>query len=1057
MFNALIGFSLRNRLFVLIIAAVVLGFGGWTAATLPVDVFPDLNRPTVTVMTESGGLSPEEVEQLVTRPLETAMNGAPGVATVRSQSAVGLSVVWVEFDWSVDIYRARQQVAERIAEVSGQMPGGVTPEMGPVSSIMGEIMLLGVTADDGADGKPIEDGPALRALADWTIRPRLLAIPGIAQSIPIGGGREQIHVDVHPDRLANLGLTLDQVRTAAAGSQGSTTGGFLERKSQEYEVRNLARTADPAKIGQAVVAVKNGTPITLADVADVARGIGTMRGDAGVNGRPAVILTVEKQPGTDTIGLTASVDAAIAELAKGLPAGVHIVPLFRQADFIRASVQNVEEALRDGAILVAIILVLFLLNARTTAISLAAIPISMVVAALVMKSFGMTVNTMTLGGLAVAIGELVDDAIVNVENVYRRLKENRAILPDGRRRPVLRVILDASVEVRSSIVFSTALVILVFLPLFEMSGMEGRLFAPLGVAYITSILASMVVSLTVTPVLCAYLLPAITQHADGHAEVDGWLVRKLKAADRALLRFALPRPALVLGATLVAVLIAAASVPFLGRSFLPPFNEGTATINLLAMPGTSLSESDRLGTLAEQQLLSIPEVKSTGRRTGRAEMDEHAEGVHYTEMDVDFKSVLPDGTPARPRPDVLADIRAKLAVIPGVVVNIGQPISHRLDHLLSGVRAQIAVKLFGPDLAILRSEASKIQATLAPIPGLVDLNVERQVLVPQVQVRIDRDAAERFGVPAGLLAKDLETAIGGATVGQALDGPRSLDVVVRYAAPFRDDIDHLGSAPVTLDDGRAVTLGQLADVSAGTGPNQVIHENGQRRIAISGNTAGRDIGSVVADIQAALAKLTLPEGYYVALGGQFQSQQEASRTISLLSLVSFLGMYAVLYAHFRSHALTAQVLLNIPMALIGAVAAIWISGAPLSVATLVGFITLCGIATRNTILMISHYVHLVQHEGETFGPAMVTRGSLERLVPVAMTALCAGIGLIPLALAGGQPGKEILTPVAQVILGGLCSSTFLDILVTPTVFLRFGGPALAALVSASTLDPLELS
>lgn len=1044
MFNALIGFALRNRMFVLIAAAAVLGFGGWTAASLPVDVFPDLNRPTVTVMTESGGLSPEEVEQLVTRPLETAMNGAPGVATVRSQSAVGLSVVWVEFDWSVDIYRARQQVAERIAEVSGQMPDGVTPEMGPVSSIMGEIMLLGVTADVGADGKPLADGPALRALADWTIRPRLLSIPGIAQSIPIGGGRQQIHVDVYPDRLANLGLTLGQVRDAAAGAQGSTTGGFLERKSQEYVIRNLARTADPALIGDAVVAVRDGTPIPLSEVADVTRGVGTMRGDAGVNGHAAVILTVEKQPGTDTIGLTRSVDAAVAELAKGLPPGVHVVPLFRQADFIDASVRNVEEALRDGAILVTIILVLFLLNARTTAISLTAIPLSMVVAALVMKSFGMTVNTMTLGGLAVAIGELVDDAIVNVENVFRRLRENRAA---DAPRPVLRVILDASVEVRSSIVFSTALVILVFLPLFEMSGMEGRLFAPLGVAYITSILASMLVSLTVTPVLCAYLLPGITQHGE-HG--DGWLVRRLKAADRRVLTYFLPRPWLVIAATTLAVGIAAASVPFLGRSFLPPFNEGTATINLLATPGTSLTESDRLGTLAEEQLLSIPEVKSTGRRTGRAEMDEHAEGVHYTEMDVDFQ---PTG---RPRPEVLAEMRAKLAVIPGVLVNIGQPISHRLDHLLSGVRAQIAIKLFGPDLAILRAEAEKIQSVLAPIPGLVDLSVERQVLIPQVQVRVDRAAAQRFGVPAGQLTQDLETALGGATVGQALDGPRSLDVVVRYAEPFRDEVDHLGAAPITLDDGRSVTLGQLAEVSAGTGPNQVIHENGQRRIAISGNTAGRDIGSVVGDIQTALAKITLPEGYYVALGGQFQSQEEASLTIALLSIFSFLGMYAVLYAHFRSHALTAQVLLNIPMALIGAVAAIWISGEPLSVATMVGFITLSGIATRNTILMISHYVHLVQHEGEAFGLDMVVRGSLERLVPVAMTALCAGIGLVPLALAGGQPGKEILTPVAQVILGGLFSSTLLDMIVTPTVFLRFGGPALRALVSSSTsLDPLE--
>jgi CzcA family heavy metal efflux pump len=1053
MFNVLIRSALKNRLLVLIFAAFVLGWGGWRAAKLPVDVFPDLNRPTVTLLTEAGGLSPEEVELLVTRPLETAMSGAPGVERVRSQSAVGLSVVWIEFGWDVDIYRARQQVAERTAEVATQLPVGVVPAMGPVSSIMGEILLVGLVSPEDT-----LDGPALRSLADWTLRPRLLALPGVSQVIDMGGGVEELQVNVFPDRLAALGLTLDQVRAAAAGAQGSTTGGFLEQQSQEYVIRNLARTADPAEIGTAVVATKDGAPITLADVADVARGVAPLRGDTGVNGHPAVILSVQKQPGTDTIALTADVEAALAELGKGLPAGVQVVPLFRQADFIGASVSNVEEALRDGAILVTIVLVLFLLNVRTTAITLTAIPLSLVVAALTLSAFGLTLNTMTLGGLAVAIGELVDDAIVDVENVYRRLRENAAAPTP---RPVLRVILDASVEVRSSIVFSTVLVILVFLPLFALSGIEGRLFAPLGVAYIASILASMIVSLTVTPVLCAYLLPRLVGRAPtggigaagaagaAAAHADGWLVRRLKRLDRRVLAWALPRPKTIMVTTAALVLLAAASVPFLGTSFLPPFNEGTATINVLATPGTSLTESNQLGALAEKLLLGIPEVASTGRRTGRAEMDEHAEGVHYSEIDVDFR----EG--GRPRAAVLADVRAKLAQIPGVAVNLGQPISHRLDHLLSGVRAQIALKLFGPDLATLRTEAAKIQARLAPIPGLVDLQVERQVLVPQVQVRIDRDAAKRFGVPAGRLAEDLQTALGGARVGQVLDGLKSLDLVVRYAPAFRDNVDDIGIAPVSLADGRAVTLGQLAEVSGGTGPNQVIHEDGQRRIAISGNTAGRDIGGVVKDIRAALADMTLPSGYYVSIGGQFQSQQDASRTIGLLSLLSLVGMYTVLFAHFRSHALTLQVLLNVPLALIGAVAAIWISGEPLSVATLVGFITLCGIATRNTILMISHYVHLVAHEGEQFGAPMVVRGSLERLVPVAMTALCAGIGLLPLAFAGGQPGKEILTPVAQVILGGLLSSTLLDMIVTPTVFLHFGGPALAALIAGSRADPLE--
>jgi len=1036
---SLIALSLRNRRFVLFIAALLLVFGGWTAARMPVDVFPDLNRPTVTVLTEAGGLSPEEVEQLVTRPLEVALNATPGTQRVRSQSAAGLSVVWVEFDWSVDATRARQQVAERLSQA--EMPAGVLPRMGPASSIMGEILLVGLVSRDGA-----VSGPALRVLADNAVRPRLLAVSGVAQVIPMGGGVEQLQVNVHPDRLANLGLTLDAVREAAVGAQASTAGGFMERKGQEYVIRNLARTVDPAAIGDTVVETRSGVAIVLADVADVERGIAPMRGDAGVNGHPAVILSVQKQPGANTVTLTRTLEAALGGLHAGLPAGVEMVPLFRQSDFIEASIGNVEEALRDGAILVALVLVVFLLNVRTTLISLIAIPLSLVVAALVLRAFGLTFNTMTLGGLAIAMGELVDDSIVDVENVLRRLRENHAQEnQQARRRSVLAVILDASVEVRGSIVYSTALVILVFVPLFAMSGVEGRLFAPLGIAYITSIVASMAVSMTVTPALCALLLPGLAQRP--HAG-DSWVVRTMKAVDRRALGWVLPRPNLVMAITTLWVAVAAASIPFLGTSFLPPFNEGTATVNLLSTPGTSLTESSRLGTLAENQLLSIPEVKSTGRRTGRAEMDEHAEGVHYSEIDVDFAAE------GRPRAEVLADVRSVLALIPGVSVNVGQPIGHRLDHLLSGVRAQIALKLYGGDLGVLRQEAARILQALTPIPGLVDLQVERQVLIPELRVEVDRAAAKRFGVAAGALTEDLEVALGGQRVAVLVDGIRPIDMVLRWAAPFRADADRLGAAPFTLPDGRAVTLGQLATITNGTGPNEVLHENGQRRIAISANTAGRDVGSVVADIQAALGALQLPPGYSVVVGGQFESQQSASRTIAGLALLSFLCMYAVLYGHFRSHALTLQVLLNVPLALIGAVAAIWISGAPLSVATLVGFITVCGIATRNSILMINHYLHLVHVEGVPFSADMVVRGSLERLVPVAMTALCAGIGLLPLALAGGQPGKEILTPVAQVILGGLVSSTLLDILVTPTLFLHFGRAAILRLASPA-IDPLE--
>lgn len=1018
MISGVIRFSLQNRLLVVLGAVALLVYGVLTVRTLPVDVFPDLNRPTVTLLTEAGGLSPEEVELLVTRPLELAMNGAPGVERVRSQSGVGLSVVWIEFGWRTDVQVARVQVGERLALVREELPDDVVPSMGPVSSIMGEILLVGLVSPDGTVA-----GPELRRIADWTVRPAIRALPGVSQVIGIGGGVEDLVIAVHPEALAARGVTLDEVRTAAATAQGSTTGGFLERQSQEYLVRNLARTADPELIGNTVVTERDGVPIRLRDVARVEREVGVMRGDAGVNGKPGVVLSVQKQPGASTVALDAEVEHVLDELRPHLPPGVEIVPLFRQADFIEASMANVEEALRDGAILVAIVLVAFLLSWRTTVITLTAIPLSFVAAALVLHAFGLSINTMTLGGLAVAIGELVDDAIVDVENVYRRLRENAGV------RPVFDVVLEASSEVRSSIVFSTVLVVLVFVPLFAMSGVEGRLFGPLGVAYITSIVASLVVSLTVTPALCSLLLPSAVTADHG----DGWLVRRLKALDRRVLDRVLDRPRAVLAAVTVATLIAAASVPFLGTSFLPPFNEGTATLNLLAMPGTSLAESNRLGTLAERLILQSPEVKSVGRRTGRAEQDEHAEGVHYTEIDVDFTD---DG---RPRAEVLAEIRRNLTQLAGVSVNVGQPISHRLDHLLSGVRAAIAIKLYGDDLGALRSTAGALEARLSGIDGLVDLQVERQVLIPQVQIAIDRDKAVWFGVTPGDLARDLETALGGTRVGQVLEGLRSLDVVVRYDRSARDDVDAIRNAPVALADGRVVTLRQLADVGLGTGPNQILHEDGRRRIVISANTsADRDVGSVVSEIEQAMRETPLPAGMTAEIGGQFASQRTATRQIALLSLLSLGGMIGILYSHFRSAAITLQVLANIPLALIGSVVALWLTGATLSVATLVGFVTLCGIASRNTILMISHYLHLMEHEGEPFGREMVIRGSLERLVPVAMTALCAGIALVPLALAGGQPGKEILTPVAEVILGGLVSSTLLDMIVTPTLFLRFG-------------------
>ncbi len=1025
MLDAIIRFSLRHRLFVVLAAAALLLYGGWAVTRLPVDVFPDLNRPTVTVMAEAGGLSPEEVETLVTRPIEVAMNGAPGVRRVRSSSGVGLSVVYVEFDWGTDIYLDRQLVAERLQVAREGLPRDVVPHLAPISSIMGEILLLGVQSE-GDRTSPLE----LRSLADWVIRQRLLSIPGIAQVTVMGGGVKQYQVLVDPEKLLAFGLTFEEVERAAGLSQGNTTGGFVTQGGREFLVRNLARSASVEDLARTVVAVREGVPVRLSQVAEVKAGPAVKRGDGGMNGRPAVILAVQKQPGASTLELTGKVEAAVAELRRTLPGDIHVEALFEQADFIEASISNVVEALRDGAILVVVVLFLFLLNLRTTAITLTAIPLSFVITALVMSAFGLSINTLTLGGLAVAIGELVDDAIVDVENVYRRLKENRH---KEHPEPALRVIYRASSEVRNSIVFATLIVVLVFLPLFAMGGIEGRLFAPLGIAYIVSIVASLLVSLTVTPVLCAYLLPRARFLEHG----DSALVRALKARARKLYEASLARPEGVMVVAAVLVLVAAATVPLLGRAFLPPFSEGTATVNMLASPGTSLEESNRYGLLAERLIASIPEVRTVGRRTGRAEQDEHAEGVHYSELDVDFK----EG--GRPRTEVLADMRARLAQLPGVSVSIGQPISHRLDHLLSGIRAQVAVKIFGSELDTLRAKAEEVRLVMAGVPGIVDLQVEQQTLIPQLQLRLKREEAARLGVQPGAMAEQLEKAFNGVVVGQVLEGQRTFDVLVRYDESSRVNADAFRRALVDTPSGARVPVSAVAEVLETRGPNLINHDHLQRRVVVMANVAGRDLGGAVDEVRQRIAeRVRLPVGATIAYEGQFESQQSATRLIALLSLLSLGGMFLVLYAHFRSARLVLQVMLNIPLALVGSVAAVWLTDRTLSVATLVGFITLCGIASRNTIMMISHYLHLVEVEGERFGPQMVVRGSLERLVPVMMTALTAGLALVPLALAAGEPGKEILHPVAVVILGGLVSSTLLDMAVTPAVFYRFGRPAL---------------
>jgi CzcA family heavy metal efflux pump len=1037
MFDRIIQFSLHNRLFVVAAAALLLVYGTYVIIKLPVDVLPDLNRPTVTIMTEAEGFAPEEVETLISRPIEVAMNGAPGVERVRSVSGIGLSIVYVEFKWGTDIYLDRQLVNERLQAASAQLPEEIVPQLGPISSIMGQIMLVGLTADTTS-------AMQLRSLADFTIRPRLLTIPGIAQVIPIGGEVRQYQILIDHDRLKSFGVSIEEVEQAARQSNINTTGGYLESGSQEYLIRNIARVMSAEEIAETVVREVDGVPVTIGDVARVEIGSRIKRGDGSMNGRPAVILGVEKQPNANTVDLTEQVEAALAELKPGLPPDVKIEPnLFKQSNFILSAIGNVEEALRDGAILVTIVLFLFLLNFRTTMITLTAIPLSFVITAIVFQFFDVSINTMTLGGLAVAIGELVDDAIVDVENVFRRLRENRL---SNDPLPSMVVIYRASSEVRNSIVYATVLVVLVFVPLFALSGIEGKIFAPLGIAYITSILASLVVSLTVTPALASYLLPKSKAIMATHH--DGWLVRHLKAWDNRLLDYTLEHSGRVMWGAVALLAGSLLLLPLFGSEFLPSFNEGSLTINVLQRPGTSLSESNRIATIVERQLLEIPEAASVGRRTGRAELDEHAEGVHYSELDVELHES------DRSRDEVLHDVRDKLALVPGVITSIGQPISHRLDHLLSGVRAQIAVKLFGNDLGVLRGKAEEFRATMAKVPGVVDLSIEPQTLIPQIPIVIDRRAAARYGLTPGDIAKQLEVALNGETVSEVLEGQRTYAIVIRSDSATRATPEGMKGIFVQSPGGMQVPVSEVALIEPGQGPNQILHENGQRRIVVQANVAGRSIGDVVGEIREQVTgQVQLPQGYYITYGGQFEAQQEATRLLGILSIFSLAAMFLVLYSHFRSSRIVLQVLLNIPLALIGSLIAIAITDRVISIASIVGFITLTGIASRNGIMMISHYIHLVKEEGEQFTKQMIVRGSLERLVPVLMTAITAGLALVPLVLAQGEPGKEILYPVAVVILGGLISSTLLDIILTPAVFWRFGKPAVDKyLIEQSEVD-----
>jgi CzcA family heavy metal efflux pump len=1034
MFNWIVHTSLRNRLFVLAIAALLMAYGGLTAWRTPVDVFPDLNKPLVTVLTEAGGMAPEEVEQLVSFPIETALNGMPGITRVRSTSGVGLSIVYAEFDWGTDVYRNRQQVSERLAQLRGQLPGDITPAMGPVSSIMGEVMLIALPLSAG-QAAPMQ----AREYADFALRPRLLAIHGVSQVIPVGGEVRTLRVEPDTVRMAQLGVSLTQVEQALQGFAGNAGGGFIDLNSREYLIRHIGRTNRIEDLQGIAVAWKDGRAILLEQVASVRFAPGLKRGDAGYKGAPAVIVSVQKQPDADTVQLTHQIETALGELKPGLPKGLSAPKvLFRQADFIEASISNVTGALRDGAVMVAIVLFAFLLSVRTTLISLIAIPLSLAMTALVFRLLDQSINVMTLGGLAIAIGELVDDAVVDVENIQRRLRENRTLAAP---KPVLEVVRAASVEVRTGIVYATLIVVLVFVPLFALPGIEGRLFTPLGIAYIVSILASMGVSMTVTPVLSAFLLPRMKRLDHG----DGPLVVRLKRWDARLLAWSFPRAGLLIAVAAIAVAAATASVPFFPRAFLPAFNEGSLVLSLMFNPGTSLAEANRMGSLAETLIGQVPEVTQVGRRTGRAELDEHAEGVHSAEIDVDLRR---SGKPVD-REEVMAKIRAQLASLPAQVA-IGQPISHRLDHLLSGVRAQIAVKIYGDDTDTLRGLAEQMRAELSGVPGLVDLTVEKQVLIPQIAVRLDQRKVAQAGLSPGEAVRVLQALTDGAHGAQIVDGQRRYELVLRLPDDKRGPQD-LERTLIDTPAGR-LPLSSIASVEEADGPNQIGRENGRRRIVVYANTDGRDMGRIIGDIRQVIAKTSLPTGAFVSLEGQFQAQEQATRLIVGLSLISLAMMFLVLYTRYRSAVLAGVIMANIPLALIGAVLAMWLAGVTLSVATMVGFITLAGIATRNGILKVSHYINLCRFEGERFGQPMIVRGSLERLTPVLMTALVAAFALTPLLLAGDEPGKEILHPVAVVIFGGLVSSTLLDTVLTPVIFWLVGRKPLERLLESDQTE-----
>lgn len=1024
MIDALIRWSLRHRMMVVALAAGFLVWGGWTASRMPLDVLPDLTAPTVTILVEAPGMDPLEIEPLVTLPIESTLNGAAGVRRVRSATAVGVAVIWVEFDWGQDVTRARQIVNEKLTLVAGSLPLGVDPPfLAPVSSIMGEVLFVDLESERHS---PLE----LRTTAETVIRRRLLAVPGVSQVIATGGDQKQYEVVLEPARLQAHSVTIHEVEQALMAANRNATAGFRVAEGQEYLVRGLGRFTNESDIGAAVVKITDNVPVLIRDLGKVQVGATVKRSDGSHNTRSAVIIGIQKQPGANTLELSDRIDATLEDIQRALPAGMQIHrDLFRSADFIEQSLDNLFAALLEGAGLVILVVVVFLMNVRAAAITLLALPLSLIAAAVAMDRFGLTINSMSLGGLAIAIGELVDDAIIDVENVLRRLRENAQRAP-AQRLPVLEVVYHASTEIRHSVVFATVIVAIVFLPLFLLGSVEGRLLRPLGFSYVVALTASLVVALTVTPVLCSWLLPTSRTVASGE---EPRLTRWLKARYAPMLHRALDLWRTVVAGAVALLVAALVGIAGAGRSFLPEFNEGALTVSAVTIPGTSLADSDALGDALERLLLSVPEVVSTARRTGRAELDEHVQGVESAEIDVRLEMK------ERSKGEMLSEIREKASLLPGTNVTVGQPISHRIDHMLSGTRANVAVKVFGDDLMTLRDLAAQVQAEMAQVEGVVDLSTEAQTDIPTLRIKVNPEEAARYGIPAGDVTETLQTARAGKIVGHVLEGQVTFPLVIRYALDETADLDAIGSTRMEAADRSQIPLSAVATIQRDRGPNFVMRENVQRRLVVQCNVAGRDLRSVVDDIRARVSQtVKLPQGYHIEYGGQFESEAQASSQLLWLSIGVVVAIFFVLTSAFGSARDGALVMLNLPLALIGGVIGVYLAGGVLSVASIVGFITLFGIATRNGIMLVSHIRHLLENEGVTDFHEAVVRGATERLVPILMTALAAGLALVPIATSMGEPGSEIQAPMAMVILFGLLSSTALNMIVVPVLYDRFG-------------------